>query len=363
MSFTFVTAYFEFNKDKNTMYFNQFKKLVETNFPIILYLDRKLEERKEELSKYSNLQIILIDWDDLFINKFIKDENIEKIQIPMSNSKDNLNFLILMNSKNYFIKEASKISDKPIITWIDFGIMKITNDIAHFKYNFSNLHSLHKVLIPGGFREKTLLNDLILMHSIFWRFLGGLIICPRNLVDTFNDECDKETCSLLKTNKLTWEVNLWANVEYKNQDLIRYFKADHNRAMFGLFDKKRLSFCVIENNGSPIDSKIKSFIDSFEGKCEGFVINIINTKHNLQISDSIYQYVNYLKSRNCNVKLYVDTVKNDKKTNELIINANVIDYCRELGWDINHTFGIFEKDKRFIPLNTDFYEEFIRDSQ
>lgn len=360
-SFTFVTAYFEFNKDKNTMYFNHFKRLVETDFPTILYLDRKLEERIEELSKYSNLQIILIDWDELFINKFIKDENIENIQTPMSNSKDNLNFLILMNSKNYFIKEASIISDKPIIVWIDFGIMKITNDIQHFKFNFSCLNYSNKVLIPGGFRDRTILNEPVLMHSIFWRFLGGLIICPRNLVDKFNDECNKEVVALLKNNKLTWEVNLWANVEYKNQDLIRYFKADHNRAMFSLFDKKCLAFCVIENYGDPIEENIKSFVDKFEGKCEGFIINIINTKYNLQITDKVFQYIGYLKGRNCNVKLYVDTVKHNKKTNELLINLNVIDYCRELGWDINHTFGIFEKDKRLIPLNINFYEEFINE--
>jgi hypothetical protein len=57
MSFSFVTSYFEFNKDITEEYFNNFYKLASLNFPIILFLDSKLRGSSYYtiLQKYTNI--------------------------------------------------------------------------------------------------------------------------------------------------------------------------------------------------------------------------------------------------------------------------------------------------------------------
>ena len=74
------------------------------------------------------------------------------------------------------------------LIWLDFAGLKLTNDIEHFKKNFSKLKKYEKIIIPGGFRKKELLTDDNLFKQICWRFLGTIAIFPRNLVEKFNDE-------------------------------------------------------------------------------------------------------------------------------------------------------------------------------
>ena len=82
MTFSFVTAYFELDESKNEFYFNQFKKLVDTKFPIILYLDKKLSSKLVELSDYKNVKTILYDWNDLYINKLFTVDQLNSFNIP-----------------------------------------------------------------------------------------------------------------------------------------------------------------------------------------------------------------------------------------------------------------------------------------
>lgn len=346
MPFSFVTAYFEFDDSKNEFYFNQFQKLIDTKFPIILYLDKKLSSKLVELSNYKNVKTILYDWNDLYINKLFTVDQLNSFNIPLKkdNSKDNIKFLTLMNSKSYFLNLALEQTPSTVDTlvWIDFGIFKITNDIEHFKTNFSKLKKQDKVLIPGGFRSKKLLSDQELIDSVYWRFLGGLIVAPREKVTIFNDANNIELLKLLKNQMMTWEVNIWANVEINNPELIKYFRADHNKTMFGFYDKKIILASMIKNE----EKIIRRCVDSVLNICDAICINDTGS------TDNTIQVVNDmaidLNNKNVPCKLYQNPFVDFGKSRTTSYN-NTVEFCSELGWDSDNTWGLLiDADMKLI---------------
>ena len=326
--FSFITAYFQINSRQNDYYFEQFYKIADINFPIILFLDSTLEDRVASLqTKYNNIKIILMDWSSLYINLGITSQH--DLKETSTNPKDNVKYMILMNSKPYFLKLALEHTDMNTLCWIDFGIFKITDDVEQFKYNFSKIgyDPLDKVLIPGGFRKKALL-DLADMRQVYWRFLGGIVVCPRNLVEIFYKKHIEELNKILIHNEITWEVNIWCNIEYNNPDLIQYFRADHNKTMFGFYDIKIILISMIKNE----EKIIRRCIDSLS-ICSAYCINDTGS------TDTTLSILKELESKNKPCKIYENTWK-DFGTNRTISYNNAVEFCIDLGWDPNRTYGL-----------------------
>lgn len=352
MNFTFVTAYFELYREpephKTTDYFfNDFKKLAETNFPIIIFLDERHKHRIDEI-KYPNIKIVLYDWKNIHINKCI---NGEKIEIPLSNKKDNTDFLVVMNNKPAFLKEALNYTDKKLLIWIDFGIFKITNDKNHFIKNFERLDNdieniLHqnKIIIPGGENPKRLLKNEDLMRQIYWRFLGGLVICPRTLVNSFFIEHQKEFDKLLNDRKMTWEVNYWCNIEQNNPDMIHYYRADHNSSMFGLYDVRIILVSMIKNE----EKIIERCINSVKGLCNAFCITDTgSTDKTTEIVKQIIENNRFYTPG----RLFETTFTNfgDSRTESY---KNTVAFCKELGWNPETTYGLLlDADMKLVVLD------------
>ena len=138
--FSFITAYFQISPEHNKYYFDNFYKLAETNFPIILFLDNTLSNEVQYIeNKYTNVKIILSDWNILYSNLGLSEEEIYNLETPNNNPKDNIKYLTLMNCKPFFLKQALEYTVDNTLVWIDFVILKITNDIEHFKSNFKKL--------------------------------------------------------------------------------------------------------------------------------------------------------------------------------------------------------------------------------
>lgn len=347
MPFTFVTCYYELDKNKNEIYLDQFKKLLKMNFQVILFLDSKLKVWENEFKEYNNLKYYFIDWNNLPIVDFLG-ENINKLELPNNRNleKDTKEFLILMNSKPYFLAKAKEYTTSDTLVWIDFGILKITNDLDHFKRNFSQLKKYNKILIPGGIFSKNILDENKLMEGIFWRFLGGIIICPRELVDDFCIKTFMEVLKLLNKNKITWEVNIWANIEYENPDMIHYYRADHNKSMFGLYDKKVILISMIKNE----EKIIKRCIESVLELCDAFCVSdTMSTDNTVNIVKDLIKELNI---KNIPGKLYQDPWSDFGKNRTISYN-NTVDFCKELGWDQDNTYGLLlDADMKLKVLPT-----------
>ena len=223
--FIFVTAYIELNKELTDGYFERFKKLASLGYDMKVYIDIRCINKIDELKEYKNLDIELIRWDELPINEIIEDK---KLRLPWTDnpSKDTLEYMIVQNSKIFFLYKTK--TEKETLIWIDFGILKITDDLDHFKKNFDNLKTYDKIVIAGGILERKFLD---FDHGIYWRFLGGLVICPKHLIFDFYASCMGEILRYVNSGWMTWEVNIWSNLEFK-KTYLKHYQADHNKSMF-----------------------------------------------------------------------------------------------------------------------------------
>jgi hypothetical protein len=153
--------------------------------------------------------------------------------------KDSKEFMILINAKPEFlrrVRDATNGSATHYI-WIDAGIQKIlhihpSDVITRFVARTARLSSrAAMILLPGlhPIQQSPTLIDI--GREVLWRFCGGILIVPSELVELFATEtlrCAQELKRV--TGKLTWEGNLWAHIEACMP--IRWYGCGWNESMF-----------------------------------------------------------------------------------------------------------------------------------
>jgi hypothetical protein len=337
-AFTFVSAYFELNPSQTNTYFQHFKRLVSLGFPIILFLDSKLEYRKYELED-TNVRIEIMDWDLFPINQYRSSHGLlSPLEQPrhFSETKDTEQYMTLMNTKPFFLVQASHLCAFETYVWIDFGILKLTQDLEHVRANFSKLKQYSKIVIPGGFQSKGLLSDEQLMSHVHWRFCGGIVICPKQHIESFFHSTFQELVALVSKRKITWELNLWANVEARHPELIQYYSADCNPKIFGFYDQK---IVLVHEITEPIQD------------IPGFQTWVRDT-----IRTGDFQAACFMPKTDAARRGLDEIVASLRMS--LIPAAIVSDFaafCNEVGWDANYTYGcvlnsVGMKVVRSVPL-------------
>jgi hypothetical protein len=229
-----VTAFYDiYNKPENfSKYFDLFYKIGNSNLPIILFTQ---PEFVEKFKVFPSVYTIGMDLNEFELYSLCINSNYDLPEIKNIN-KDTKEFLALMNSKIEFVLNASKISTDDVFIWVDFGILKIINDIDKFitKLKLINEKQFNKIIIPGCWPKGFSFS----FNTVNWRFCGGVIIIPKHHIESFYNISKK----MLKNEyniphfKLTWETNMWNLIEqiyYKN-DEIQWYLADHNDSI--LFD-------------------------------------------------------------------------------------------------------------------------------
>lgn len=325
MSFTFCSSYFNLTKESNDINFNKFDKLVKTNFQIILFLDTMLEYKVKEYEQYSNLKIILTKWEDLHLN-----------------NSDISKELILSNSQSYFLKLAKKLTSTNTIIYIDFNILGYIDNVETFQKYFSKFKNHNKILIPGGNMSSKLLKDDELFQTKSKRFLSGLLICPTNLINRFDEYYMKEVKMTLKENKLCYDVNYLTNIEHKTSNLIHYYRTGYSSTMFNFYDKKVILNSMIKNE----EKIIRRCIDSVKSLCDAFCISdTMSTDNTVNI---VKEYIN--EHDNIPGKIYQNPWS-DFGANRTISYNNSVAFCKELGWDPENTWGLLlDADMKLIVL-------------
>jgi hypothetical protein len=127
------------------------------------------------------------------------------------------------------VKEVASLyqydnKDNNIYAWIDFRIYHIFKDdlkankkiieLASKKFNYP------VVYFPGNLPYKKNIVDFV-----NWRFLGGFFILDKENINKLSNET---TNILQNLDTLTWEVNIWAILEFNNKFDFGWYFADHN---------------------------------------------------------------------------------------------------------------------------------------
>lgn len=151
-----------------------------------------------------------------------------------SDSKDTKEFMILMNAKSEFIKHVSQTVEATHYVWLDAGLGHVFKDpettYARMKPLLNSAFRTDKLFIPGCYKEPESRLDALLTR-VNWRFSGGLIIVPSQLLDLFYyavlAACEEIR---FKSGRATWEVNVWAYIESRIP--IQWEYGSHDETIF-----------------------------------------------------------------------------------------------------------------------------------
>jgi hypothetical protein len=332
------------------MRIGNFEKLAETGIPLAVFTSKKYEERVKEISnKYENV----------IIHKIIEIENTETYKLfnkykdslpPIRYAiKDKFEFLTLMNAKLEFMKEIVEKYDKLFsqFAWIDFNIWYI------FKNNFEiskrlwfyskNKLKCDGVFIPGCW-QKGREADL-LWNRINWRFCGGFFMGNKKSITEFVDLYFKNINNILDDKKmLTWEVNIWSQLENEYGWEPKWYPGDHNESMINIpidnfdvcnFDvyvkhNEQIIQLICKNNNATTGKYLLPPVPGFEPTSPSFIeyfgqkllnVRFVNYTLTPQGAYIIRNKHGHLYTRNMCVtidnkyKVIIPTMMNDKPNN------------------------------------------------
>lgn len=144
--------------------------------------------------------------------------------------KDTFLFLCLNQMKIEFVYKALEKTNGQYThyAWFDFNLPHVfktpllTSGLLKSMASFTSSSFL---AIPGCIKEKILPSP----HYVHWRFCGGVFIGDAASIVNFHTLYVKHFANILKSvDHLTWEVNIWAELEYVHGLHVDWYSADHN---------------------------------------------------------------------------------------------------------------------------------------
>ena len=218
--------------------FRRFDQLAASGLPILLFLDRQLADKAPDRP---NVRVELVDLDALWSFQHAGDR---PLPAHRTIEKDTREFLLLQNAKLDLIARASKLDRTAShFAWIDFGVMKVVHDPASF---LDRLRALRPpptcVLAPGCWdRQRSVPVDHDAVH---WRFCGGFLLIDRGTIPALVERYHE---AFARTRQLTWEVNVWAEMERRGQQF-DWYRADHDDSLVGGVTGQRICLVMIVKN-------------------------------------------------------------------------------------------------------------------
>lgn len=146
--------------------------------------------------------------------------------------KNTLEYHIVQHQKSEWLYAGALMDETEADTfiWMDYGIAHqpgVTPDVVNA---FLKKVAKNDFAIPGAWPNT---DGPVEMQNPCWRFLGSMMIVPRQHIATFDSEMKAAARRQLKnTHRLSWEVNTLSRVERLKRLPIRWYQADHNETQF-----------------------------------------------------------------------------------------------------------------------------------
>jgi hypothetical protein len=216
---------------------HQFAQLAACAIELVLFVDPALLSDLPPLS--SLVQVIPLAVTDIAQYQRLRSASSVVCLPPHRDRvKDTYEYLCLINSKNELIERASQqFPSFSHYAWIDANIFKVFAEPMAARGQLERISKElrgDRIIAPMG-RYPAMRPEYGLVTAlVWWRFLGGLWMCPRALVGVFNHAFITVIDECVAAGKLTWEVNAYARVEMRHPEWFAGFLADHNQSMLDI---------------------------------------------------------------------------------------------------------------------------------
>lgn len=217
-----------------------FRRLAETGIPLVVFASAVYKAAIEEICKeHANVTIQrIVELEDTWTYyECIKYKDV--LPAFRTEAKDTAPFLMLMNAKTNFVEEVAKTTSFPQVAWIDFNVWHVVRDAAATSKRLQQIASsrlpTESVYVPGCWGKTATSAATVPWDRICWRFCGGFFVGHREAVVAFAEKARDALPRLLaERGGLTWEVNVWAELEANHDWCPTWYKADHNDSLFAV---------------------------------------------------------------------------------------------------------------------------------
>ena len=149
-------------------------------------------------------------------------------------SKNSLAYHCVQHQKVAWLLKAVIHDPRPdMYVWIDYGIGHVPGVTTDVIWDFLQVvdKSPGELALPGCWQKE---NVMLTDDFPCWRFCGGVMVVPRQLVHKFYKAVKGTALDHVdKTKNVTWDVNTLAEAEQTNRlPKVRWYQADHNETMF-----------------------------------------------------------------------------------------------------------------------------------
>lgn len=222
-----VTAFFRLpdHRVSEGELFRRFDQLASGDVPIILFLDAKLAQLGFA-PQHSNVRVFPLDLEVLrpFI---IEDENPRSLP-DSCGPNDTRDSLCFGNSKIDFMELATRVDEKSShFAWIDFDVMKIVRDSRAFLKDLRLLNPPTPCVLAPGPRNQ----DKIGVDVLSQFFHGDFLLCDRTSISELS-AAHRELFD--SAPKLTWEVNIWAEINRQRVVFFDWYRTDHDDSIIDI---------------------------------------------------------------------------------------------------------------------------------
>jgi glycosyltransferase involved in cell wall biosynthesis len=313
-----------------------FQPFLRSSLPIMVFTD--VETFAETISG-EHIRIVQVPKSELEAFRQVEEET--SLPANRNKEKDTLTFLQLMNAKPEFVKRAADLVAATTYVWFDFGVLKVSKQHDRFVKRMESVKECvdfvpNKIIIPGC-KGRESIDFTALFSTILWRFCGGIILIPASFVKPFYLAASEQLENCRKLGVLTWEVNLWAAIDYSQPDMFHWYNADHNDSIveFPLPPKqKRIIFLsMIKNESRIIKRCIQSALPVADAIC---ICDTGSTDTTVEV------LTEYFKDFSVPAKVFngPNHLWKNFGYNRSQSFLAAVEFCNELGWDPEHTYAI-----------------------
>ena len=138
-------------------------------------------------------------------------------------TKDTAFYMSVQLTKLKVCAHAARNCNTDLISWLDFGLFKISQNKGRFWLtlkSLANASGLRRILSPGGYDS----HPIDPLNLIRWKTLGGVLLGPKHEFPLAYER--QKHLVEIHLPKLAWEVNYWALLT--EEGLFDLYPADHD---------------------------------------------------------------------------------------------------------------------------------------
>lgn len=288
--------------------------LFNTNINICVYVKPDILQNHPELNSEEHPNVLFMPMPDFtefnlvqYMNSVEWHTNAVKLPTNRNHSKDtyeyilcsHLKYELLVRTINTYKSHFLEI-DLTHMAWIENSMLYTfletasiwTNDVCPLFEWYSTSRLRDRFIALPGCKGWSVINESnieSLIKEVYWRFCGGFVMGDCNSIIEFYNTYSNDFIDLMdKTRTLTWDFNILAYLEYRQQVSVNklpiyWYSANHNYTIL---------HCSADLYTTPLKSLDKNEyaymnIDSFYPSSASYTVDV-NNKHWLNT-----RYVNY----------------------------------------------------------------------